>query len=70
MGFDQKGTVAFRVSRDKNGMWSVFEQGFDKSLASFDKREDACDYAEDFAKNKAGSTVLIQDDDIESHKIF
>ncbi len=38
--------------------------------ASFDKREDACDYAEDFAKNKAGSTVLIQDEGTESHKIL
>jgi len=61
MGFDQKGTLVFCVSSLDNRKWNVFEQGFDKALASFDSREDACDYAEDLAKHKAGSKVLIQD---------
>lgn len=51
MGFDQKGALVFCVSPLDNGKWDVFEQGFDKALASFDNRKDACDYAEDLAKN-------------------
>lgn len=70
MGFDQKGKIVFRVSPDENSKWSVFEQGFEKSLASFDNRDDACDYAEDLAKNKAGSKVLIQDHGTNLHKML
>jgi hypothetical protein len=60
MGFDQKGDIVFRVSRAKNNKWDVSEKGFDKPLASFDSEKDACAYANDIAKTKHGSRVVVE----------
>ena len=60
MGLDQKGDVIFRVSRGANSQWDVTEKGFDKPLASFDSEKDACNYANDLAKTKQGSKVVVE----------
>lgn len=55
MGFDQKGSLMFRVARGTTGQWVVTEDGFEKPLASFDAQIDALEYAEDIAKTRRGS---------------
>lgn len=62
MGFDQQGAVVFRVLRNENGRWDVFENDFEKPLASFDDRQDAADYANKLCGTKEGSTVLMLDE--------
>lgn len=59
MGFDQKGDIVIRVSRGTNDKWDVNEKGFDKPLASFDTEQDACTYANDIARTKQGSKVVV-----------
>lgn len=60
MGFDQKGEIVFRVSIGKSNKWDVNEKGFDKPLASFDTEQDASNYANDIAKTKKGSRVVVE----------
>lgn len=60
MGLDQKGEIVFRVSRGASSQWDVSEKGFDKPLASFDSEKDACSYANDLAKTKQGSKVVVE----------
>ncbi len=60
MGFDQKGNIVFRISRGENSQRDVNEAGFDKPLASFDSEGDARAYADDLAKTKAGSRVVVE----------
>jgi hypothetical protein len=60
MGLDQKGDVVFRVSPGENSQWDVSEKGFDKPLASFESEEDARGYANDLAKTKQGSKVVVE----------
>ncbi len=60
MGLDQKGDVIFRVSRGANSQWDVSEKGFDKPLASFDSEKDARSYANDLARTKEGSKVVVE----------
>ena len=60
MGLDQKGDIVFRVCRGANSQWDVNEKGFDKPLASFDSEKDACSYANDLAKTKQGSKVVVE----------
>ena len=62
MGFDQRGTQVFCVVPGKDGQWDVKEEGFEKSLASFDEQEDAIEYAQDLADTKDGSSVKIFDE--------
>jgi hypothetical protein len=62
MGFDQKGAVVFCISRGENGRWDVLENDFEKPLASFDDRQDACDYANKLAMTKEKSTVVLLDE--------
>ena len=50
MGFDQRETLVFRVTRDKTDVWNVQEEGYDQPLASFDTSEDAREYVLDIAK--------------------
>jgi hypothetical protein len=57
MGIDQKGSTAFHISTGENGQWNVFEQGFEKPLASFQSESDAKAYAEHLAQTKGGSLV-------------
>ena len=61
MGFDQKGATVFCVKHAQSGQWEVTEEGFEKSLASFDSADDAKKYANDLAKNQEGSTVKMLD---------
>ena len=61
MGLDQKGDIVFRVSRGESGQWDVNEEGFDKPLASFDSETDASNYANDLAKTKQGSKVVVEE---------
>lgn len=60
MGLDQKGNIVFRVARGNNSKWDVNEEGFDKPLASFDSEQDARSYANDIAKTREGSTVVVE----------
>lgn len=62
MGFDQQGSVVFRVLRNESGRWDVLENDFEKPLASFDDRQDAADYANKLCATKEGSTVLMLDE--------
>ena len=57
MGFDQKGSTVFCVKHADSGKWEVSEEGFEKSLASFDTQDDAKKYADDLAKVQKGSSV-------------
>ena len=60
MGFDQKGDIIFWVSRGENSLWDVTERGFDKPLASFDSETGACSYANDLARMRQGSRVVVE----------
>jgi hypothetical protein len=62
MGLDQSGFPVFCVVAGKSGQWDVKEDGFEKSLASFDEQEDAIEYAQDLADTKKGSTVKVYDE--------
>lgn len=59
MGFDQQGKVVLRVSPAANGRWDVNEDTFEDPLASFDSREEACDYANKMTMGKEGATVVV-----------
>ncbi|MGH8472763.1 MAG: DUF2188 domain-containing protein [Gammaproteobacteria bacterium] len=60
MGFDEKSTLVFHVARGKDNKWNVNETGFDNSLASFDNEKDAQTYANDLAKAKPGSKIVVE----------
>lgn len=62
MGIDQPGTVVFRILRNESGSWDVMENDFEKALATFDDKQDACDYANKLSETKEGSTVLMLDE--------
>ncbi|MEO8164293.1 MAG: DUF2188 domain-containing protein, partial [Betaproteobacteria bacterium] len=61
MGLDQRGSPVFCVMPGTSGQWDVKEEGFEKSLASFDEQDDALEYASDLAGTKDGSTVKVFD---------
>lgn len=61
MGIDQKGPIVFRISRSENNRWDVSENDFEKPLASFDDKQDACDYANKLTETKKGAKVQIVD---------
>ena len=42
------------------GRWGVFQQNFDMPQASFDGMQEACDYANEIAKTRLNSMVLIR----------
>jgi hypothetical protein len=60
MGLEGKEGIVFRVSRGENSRWDVNERGFDKPLASFDSEGEACNYANDLARSRQGSKVVVQ----------
>lgn len=62
MGFDQNGSVVIRISRGLEGRWDVSENDFDDPLASFDDRQDACDYANELTMAKKGAAVVMLDE--------
>jgi hypothetical protein len=43
-----------------DGTWGVFQQDFDKPRVSFDELQEACDYANELARTRADSMVLIR----------
>ncbi|HSD96722.1 MAG TPA: DUF2188 domain-containing protein [Sulfuricaulis sp.] len=59
MGFDQKGSLVFRVQQGNAGKWIVKEAGVEKPLASFDTQNDASEYVFDLAITKDGLKVEI-----------
>jgi hypothetical protein len=59
MGFDQQGSVVFKVQRGATGLWDVNEAGFDQPLATFETRGKAVEYANDIARTKGGSSVEL-----------
>lgn len=62
MGFDQKGNVVLRVSPGADGRWDVNEKEFEDPLATFDSRQEACDYANKMTMGKEGATVVVLDE--------
>ena len=47
------------VAYAPDGRWGVFQQDFDKPQASFDELQEACDYANELARTRTDSIVLI-----------
>jgi hypothetical protein len=48
------------VACGPDGRWGVFQQDFDKPRASFDELQEACDYANELARSRTDSMVLIR----------
>jgi hypothetical protein len=48
------------VACTPDGRWGVFQRDFDKPRASFDELQQACDYANELAKTRMDSMVLIR----------
>lgn len=47
------------VARDAGGRWGVFQQDFARPQAEFDEMQEACDYANELARTRLDSIVLI-----------
>lgn len=62
MESDRHEPVMFRILRNKNGNWDVLESDDENAIASFDDKQDACDYANDLSIATEGSTVLLLDE--------
>jgi hypothetical protein len=62
MGFDQRGSVVIHVSPGENEHWDVWEDDFENPLASFENKNDACEYADKLTMAKEGATVVVVDD--------
>ncbi len=62
MGFDQQVAAIFRVLRDDDGCWNVLANDFEEPLASFEDRQDACDYANRLAEGRQGASVVMLDE--------
>lgn len=60
-GKPQNGSPFVLVSHAAGGTWEVFAQDFDHSLATFDARQVACDYASELARTNGEMLVLIRD---------
>lgn len=52
------------VAHSENGRWDVYSGNFDNPLATFDQRQECCDFANNLAMKKADSIVLIRDTQI------
>lgn len=48
------------VGRAPDGRWGVFQGDFDNPQALFDEMQEACHYANELARTRTGSIVLIQ----------
>ena len=48
------------VAGAPDGRWGVFQQDFEKPQACFDELQEACDYANEIAKTRLNSMVLIR----------
>ncbi len=49
------------VAHGTSGRWDVYAKDFHNSLASFDERQAACDFASDLAKTRKDAMVLIRE---------
>jgi hypothetical protein len=56
---EQKDCPFVLVARAIDGRWGVFQRDFDKPQASFEEMQEACDYANELARTRADSMVLI-----------
>lgn len=57
---EQRDSPFVLVACAPDGRWGVFQQDFDKPQASFDALQEACDYANELAKTRLDSMVLIR----------
>ena len=57
--FEQPDSPFVLVARAPDGGWGVFQRNFDKPLVSFNELQEACDYANELAKTRIDSIVLI-----------
>jgi len=48
------------VAGAADGKWGVFQRNFDMPQASFNEMQEACDYANEIAKTRLNSMVLIR----------
>lgn len=49
------------VSHASSGQWDVYSGDFDNPLASFNERQEGCDFAAHLAESRINSIVLIRD---------
>ena len=56
----REGSPFVLVAGAAYGRWGVFQQNFDMPQASFDGMQEACDYANEIAKTRMNSMVLIR----------
>lgn len=57
---EQRDSPFVLVACAPDGRWGVFQRDFDKPRASFDELQEACDYANELAKTRTDSIVLIR----------
>ena len=56
---EQKDSPFVLVAHAPDGRWGVFERDFEKPLAVFNEFQEACDYANELARTRTGSMILI-----------
>jgi len=56
---EQRDSPFVLVAGAPDGRWGVFQQDFEKPQACFDELQEACDYANQLARTRADSMVLI-----------
>jgi len=56
---EQRDSPFVLVAHAPDGRWGVFQRDFDKPQASFDGRQEACDYANELAKTRTDTMVLM-----------
>jgi hypothetical protein len=59
-GVGQKDSPFVLVGHTPDGRWGVFQRDFNHPRALFDEMIDACNYANELAKTRADSMVLIR----------
>lgn len=57
--FEQTDSPFVLVARAADGRWGVFQRNFDKPQVLFSELQEACDYANELAKTRLDSMVLI-----------
>ena len=56
---EQRDSPFVLVAGAPDGRWGVFQQDFEKPQACFDELQEACDYANQLARTRTDSMVLI-----------
>lgn len=57
---EQRDSPFVLVACAPDGRWEVFQRNFDQPQALFDEMQEACDYANELAKTRVDSMVLIR----------